>query len=249
MPDTILTESKNSVAEDFDNDILSSLTTTGVIKPKKYSDNLIAENILTMISPNMHYITVNPYSLACFVGYEKNPFLTSLGQKNIWQFLLTRAGEDYVRKQQTIEPLVELDDSIRNVPEFKEVQTILIGSSSTVKKLKQFALLKKGWDSYDADEIEWSTISVAVNFYSGVLLRAEGKNKKALPIPFVSPISDGGIQFEWMTHYKELIIEIGKDKTQEFEYLKVEKTLDGEKEEEDKVLTINDAIQMVIDWL
>jgi hypothetical protein len=136
-----------------------------------------------------------------------------------------------------------------NFAEIKIISKLQLGSNSIIKRLRKFSTLKAGWDSYNAKPIEWLTISRAINFFYNVLYVMESKNKDVIPLPFVAPRSDGGIEFEWNTCYKELIIFIPEDEKQFIEYLKVDKTEDEEKEEEEETSNIEDLTNIVTDWL
>ena len=120
------------------------------------------------------------------------------------------------------------------------------GSRFITDRLKKFANLKTGWDSYDAKSIQWKTIIRAIQFFSKVLYEIENKN---IPVPFVAPLSDGGIQFEWKTCYKELILLIPEKEEEPFEYLKVDKLLWKEQEEEDRVFNIDEMVNIAKNWL
>jgi len=120
------------------------------------------------------------------------------------------------------------------------------GLNSVINRLRKFGALKKGWDSYEAKPIKWTTITRAINFVSRILFLAE--DKSAIPIPFVAPLPDGGIHFEWKTFYKELIHSIPEKEKKGIEYLKVDKILGFEREEEGEVLNTDSIVNIVIDW-
>ncbi len=105
-----------------------------------------------------------------------------------------------------------------------------------------------GWDSYDAKPIRWSTITRATEFFSKVLYVVSNENKDIVP-PFIAPLSDGGIQFEWNTCYKELTHSIPEKEGEPLEYLKVDKISGEEKEKEGVVSSIDDMVDILIEWL
>jgi hypothetical protein len=136
-----------------------------------------------------------------------------------------------------------------NIAEAKIMPKIQHGSRSIVNRLKEFATLEKGWDSYGANPIEWFTITRAIEFFFRVLCVLDSDDKNVVPIPFIAPRSDGGIQFEWSTCYKELIHSIPDEKEKPIEYLKVDSVSGEEKEEEGEVSSIDDIVDIVTEWL
>ena len=119
-----------------------------------------------------------------------------------------------------------------------------IGLSSIMKRFKKFATLRPGWDSYDGKAVSWTTISRAITFFSKVLL----SNQNTIPVPFVAPLSDGGIQFEWKTCYRELVNTIPADENQPFEFLKIDR-LENDREEEGKVFNVQEMAALITEWL
>lgn len=136
-----------------------------------------------------------------------------------------------------------------NIAETKIMSKVQHGSRSIVNRLKKFATLEAGWDSYNAKPIEWLTITRAIKFFYNILCAMEIENKDVVPLPFIAPRSDGGIQFEWSTCYKELIHSIPEKRKGPIEYLKVDTTSGEEKEEEGEVSSIDDIVVIVTDWL
>lgn len=135
-----------------------------------------------------------------------------------------------------------------NFAEIKTIPKIQRGSNSIIERLKKFATLEAGWDSYDAKPIRWSTIIRAIQFFSNVLYVVSNENKDIVP-PFIAPLSDGGIQFEWNTCYKGLIHSIPEKEEEPLEYLKVDKISGEDKEKEKVVYSIDDMVDVVIEWL
>lgn len=136
-----------------------------------------------------------------------------------------------------------------NIAETKIIPKVRQGSRCIVNRLKKFATLKVGWDTYNAKPIEWLTITRAIKFFYTILCVMETENKDVVPLPFVAPRSDGGIQFEWTTCYKELIHSIPEEKMEPIEYLKTDMTSGEEKEEEGVVSGIDDLVNIITDWL
>lgn len=138
---------------------------------------------------------------------------------------------------------------IENFAETKTISNVQLASHSIVERLKSFATLETGWDSYDAKPIEWPTIIRAITFSYQVLYVIDSQNKDVVPRPFIAPLPDGGIQFEWSTCYKELIHSIPEKENDLIEYLKVDNASGEEKEEEGEVSSIDDIVGIVTEWL
>lgn len=136
-----------------------------------------------------------------------------------------------------------------NLSETDEFSEIELGLLSIIGRLNKFADLEKGWDSYKAKPIKRMTITRAINFFSKVLYISLVERKKNFPVPFIAPLADGGIQFEWQTCYKELIHIIPENEKDALEYLLVNKSLYGDKEEEAVALGIDEMVDIAVDWL
>jgi hypothetical protein len=117
-----------------------------------------------------------------------------------------------------------------------------------IARLMEFANLKKNWDSYGAKPIKWQTISRVMIFFYKVFYLLEDNKQKTTPVPFVGPFSDGGIQIEWRACYKEFIVFFPEDLKSPIEYLKVDKTNEGEKELQGEALSPDDILAIVENW-
>lgn len=70
-------------------------------------------------------------------------------------------------------------------------------------KLGQFAKLKENWDSYASNAIDKNCISRAIDILK-YLISLQDQFNFETPLPFVAPLSNGGIQFEWEDENKYL---------------------------------------------
>ncbi len=123
-----------------------------------------------------------------------------------------------------------------------------LGFNLITERLKKIGQLKRGWDSYGAEPIVWPTIARAIDFFSRIIIQLDKEKRNNSPVPFIAPLSDGGIQFEWRTFYKELTLIIPKGKESAITYLKVEKSIFGETEEEGDAV-VDEAIELATAWL
>lgn len=179
--------------------------------------------------------------------YEWNYSLVCINERELRKFSFSRPDSARVSTLD-FRPLEgeSISTWINNFARTTMASRIQRGSGSIIDRLRKFAGLKPGWDSYDAKRIEWATIIRAMNFFFKVLYNAGNKDIAA---PFVAPLSDGGIQFEWKTCYKELILSIPEGEDEPLEYLKVDETLWEEKQQEDVAFSIDDMASIVTDWL
>lgn len=68
--------------------------------------------------------------------------------------------------------------------------TCYVDRGEGVAALAQIAQLPKNWDSYGAPRISFDVHQEALRFYDMI-------HSYGVPEPFILPLSDGGIAFEW----------------------------------------------------
>lgn len=73
-----------------------------------------------------------------------------------------------------------------------------------LKAVLQTAQLPANWDSYGSAPPSTAVVRDAVRF-------VEGAPIEDLPVPYVVPLSGGGIQFEWISEHREVEAEIRPD--------------------------------------
>lgn len=189
------------------------------------------------------------YNVITTVSYGRNLCQTLIDKGDVRRTYISQEGE---LKQSDLLPVLQvkyLRSGTKNYNIVGNLEKIPIGLIPVVQRLKKFAELKQNWDSYGAKPIEWSTISRAIDFFSKVLFQNILESKNNLPIPFVAPLSDGGIQFEWRNCFKELVIVLPNRQEKGVVYLKVEHQLFGEKEEEGKLFNTDEAVPLILEWL
>lgn len=133
--------------------------------------------------------------------------------------------------------------------EDKVFEKIRIGIRNILSRLKSFSSLEEGWDGYKGKPVKIQTITKALIFFSFLLYLLYKKKVLDFPLPFITPVADGGIQFEWETCYKELIIYIPEEDEDSFQYLKICKNLWREDEEEGEVSSIIELAFLAVEWL
>ncbi|MEW6008168.1 MAG: hypothetical protein AB1629_00850 [Candidatus Omnitrophota bacterium] len=181
-------------------------------------------------------------------------------RSNVYRFFIDKKGLDEITifssssSPEIIElnpvPLAVSTTWTGNFIETEVSNRVELGLRTIIERLKKFAELDPNWDSYDAESIEWDTISRAIDFFTRVVVMLTKENKRNSPVPFVAPVSDGSIQFEWRTFYKELIITIPKQVGDKLGYYKAEKDIVfGEVEESGNTSNIEDVIELAKDWL
>jgi len=75
--------------------------------------------------------------------------------------------------------------------------------NSVCSRLRELDVLSEGWDGYGAPAIENPTIS-----FTAILLYAVWQEALALPMPAITPMSDGSIMVEWRSGTHELTTEV-----------------------------------------
>jgi hypothetical protein len=94
------------------------------------------------------------------------------------------------------------------------------GLRKSLNRIVSFSNFERNWDSYGAEPFKPATIARALYLFTNILEGIE-QRRKSVPLPFIAPCSDGGIQFEWETCNKELTIVVPPDASQPLEYLLV----------------------------
>ena len=197
---------------------------------------------------NVYPTTGDNIGIAASIKYDESHYVATITERATQGSFFPAIGQWETETLFSVIQVRNLHSSTKNYYGTEEINKIQLGSSAITNKLTKFSSLKRGWDSYNAVPMKWPTIIKAMDFFSNILFVAEKENKKNVLAPFIAPLADGGIQFEWRTCYKELTIIIPEE-GMEIEYLKIEKTEDGEKEESNSTFIINDIIEMVTDWL
>jgi hypothetical protein len=119
------------------------------------------------------------------------------------------------------------------------------GLRKMLNRIVSFTNFKENWDSYGAKPFQPATIARALFLFTNI---AEGIERlgKSVPLPFISPCSDGGIQFEWETSNKELTIIIPPDESLPLEYLLVYSEVPHEEQElEGTFDTVEKAVEAI----
>lgn len=79
------------------------------------------------------------------------------------------------------------------------IDRISMIAQPVVNIIRNFSKLKDNWDSYGAEGISLQTVLNAINFF----MRIIDLHPNA-PLPFVAPVPDGSIHFEWSMCSSEL---------------------------------------------
>src|SRR3989338_4905160 len=133
-----------------------------------------------------------------------------------------------------------------NLGEIQLLDKTLEGFNKVKHRFKKISELKAGWDTYGAKPIKKETIQKASEFFVKVVFGAALDNND-IPLPFITPLEDGNIFFEWRTCFKEIFITVPEDKQEAYTYLKVDKILN--KKFEGEKADLNDLVNLAIDWL
>lgn len=189
------------------------------------------------------------YEVSSWMEYGEEKYGTFF-EKNYMDQIVTHE-EGGARPTNRIFPSVQvpyLKNGIRNIYVSINEDMLKVGLFPIMGRLMKFKTLKPGWNEEGSKPIEWGTIYRAFEFYSELISRLH-KTKKVAPLPFIAPVDDGSIHFEWKTTYKELIVSIPFDEHEKINYLKVENTVFGEEESEGFVDSFKGIIDLIVDWL
>lgn len=138
------------------------------------------------------------------------------------------------------EPISNRSDDIL---EFELADNLRLISKDTVNRIKGFASLEDNWDSYGAKVIEPSTIAKAIDCFSAIVPRLP----KNSPLPFVAPVCNGDIYFEWEMISKTLVHSIPEEEKAPWEYLLIHKTSGKIKREPGEAINMQEMIEVVLD--
>jgi hypothetical protein len=118
-------------------------------------------------------------------------------------------------------------DDLAWIPSEKAVQTKMdIQYYQVFNRVVQLFELSEDWDSYGGKVIERRCIDSAVKFLK-YLIELQDRIGISVPVPFVSPLSSGGIQIEW--EEKERYLELNfLPESPEIEYFVSDRTNAGE---------------------
>lgn len=142
---------------------------------------------------------------------------------------------------------VSYNSGIVNYAEYGITDKLRIGLQAIIKKIYGFKDLKSGWDTYQAKVINVKTIVNAIDIISKIISSINLNDIINIPIPFVAPLSNGGILFEWSTLYREIEFSIPEKSNKPFQYLITVKHPFYEKE--DEVYSSEELVNIVINWL
>jgi len=139
------------------------------------------------------------------------------------------------------------DPRLRDLIQSKGLDRTTLGLDIVMDRLKKIGELKEGWDTYNAKPIDKKTIDRAIKFFENLFSQS---GYKALPVPFIAPLIDGGIHFEWRTFFKEFQYTIPANESEPFTYYKLEKiSIDQVTEEESQTYDINEIVNIIMSWL
>jgi len=149
--------------------------------------------------------------------YSYSWFLSSLSKIN-FSYSITAGSCDSASFNNSIyKNDIELENSKKRLLKFT-INRYNVYSNRIIKKLTNFSKLEENWDSHGASKISWITITNAIDFFMKVI-----DNFPDSPIPFVVPVPDGRIHFEWQRLSNELHHLIPKDNSNCYIYRMISK--------------------------
>lgn len=127
----------------------------------------------------------------------------------IWNWVIYREESGSGLNENLFQDEHNTNDETNYLDEFRDVET----------QIDDLISLPENWDSYNANTICDSTINRAKRFIHDLFL---SRNGKPLSKPFVSPLPDGSIQFEWNFEEKEIEFLVPYSEEKAISYLLVE---------------------------
>ncbi len=115
-----------------------------------------------------------------------------------------------------------------------------------ISRLCSFGRLHENWDGEGAKPVSWMTISRALSLFTSIVMSAD-KVGADLPIPSVSPLPDGGIEFEFETLFKELMVAVSDTPGAPLNYLTANKSELREQLEEGE-LGEGELVKLAVNW-
>jgi len=94
------------------------------------------------------------------------------------------------------------------------------------QRIGKFARLPENWDSYGAKAISKDCISRGVDILKE-LIKLRSTTRPETPVPFVAPLSSGGIQIEWEKGERYLEVSISSDPPT-IDYFATDKAKEGQ---------------------
>jgi len=110
-----------------------------------------------------------------------------------------------------------------------------------INKIIQFSNLKYNWDSYGSQPINRNCILTAARLILEIISWRD-KFKLEVPVPFLVPTHEGGLQFEWKIENRYLEIEIITGKPIEYFATDREYELEG-------IIETEDDLRELIQWI
>lgn len=115
-----------------------------------------------------------------------------------------------------------------------------------ISRLCKIGRLRNNWDGEGAKAISWTAVSRALSLFTAIVMSAD-KASADLPIPSVSPLPDGGIDFEFETLFKEFMVSVPDAPGASLNYLTVDKSEMRERLAEGE-LSEGELIKLAVNW-
>lgn len=116
--------------------------------------------------------------------------------------------------------------------------------SEAFEKVGKFSAMEPNWDSYGSEPINKDCISKAFDILNRLINLRENEDI-SISAPFVAPLSDGGIQFEWEDKLRYLEISISSDLS--LDWLVIDETIEGESTGEGSLKSLG-GLKKLIYW-
>jgi hypothetical protein len=140
-------------------------------------------------------------------------------------------------------PYYQLEDDDKERFLESWIAKISMISQPIINIILNFSKLKDNWDSYGAEKINLLTIFNAINFFMRIIdLHPDA------PLPFVAPVPDGRIHFEWGTLSSELRHIVPKEESACYVYKIIDKSSGELKQYSNSVCGMDQMVSIFSQW-
>lgn len=148
-------------------------------------------------------------------------------------------------------PLVTKSRLSSVLPAFDVSSAVLMDNKWTTElssRIRRFANLPRNWDSYQAKPISPLAVSRALATLAQLAATISEFGASLKDVPFIAPLSNGGIVFELKNGDRELTLEVPVDEKSDYEICKTSIDAQGNSIEEDRSIS-DSGLPEVFSWI
>ncbi len=176
------------------------------------------------------------------INYVYSWFLRDLDKEKFLNHMITDLNNLFLLNTYIYDNDFEIEENKEELIEFI-VNRYKLYSNKVIKKLINFSKLEENWDSNKASKINWIAITNAIEFLMKVI-----KYFPDSPIPFIAPVPDGRIHFEWQRLSNELHHLIPNDNSDCYIYRMITKKGDTLSDYFDSEIGLENMLRIYSIW-